>query len=72
VSFVLVGTFIVINLFIAVVINSLEEAREHELALLQAPPSQVEILRELRRTRALVERLEARFADPDRGGRDTS
>jgi voltage-gated sodium channel len=72
VSFVLVGTFIVINLFIAVVINSLDEAREHELSLLQAPPSQVEILRELRRTRALVERLEARFADRDRGGRDTS
>jgi voltage-gated sodium channel len=62
VSFVLVGTFIVINLFIAVVINSLEEAREHELALLQAPPSQDEILRELRRTRALVEKLEARLA----------
>lgn len=62
VSFVLVGTFIVINLFIAVVINSLDEAREHELSLLLAPPSQDEILRELRRTRALVEKLEARLA----------
>ena len=37
VSFVVVGTFVVINLFIAVVINSLDEAKQERLHDLQAP-----------------------------------
>ena len=38
VSFVVVGTFVVINLFIAVVINSLDEAKQDRLQELAAPP----------------------------------
>ena len=61
VSFVVVGTFVVINLFIAVVINSLDEARQDRLRELRAPPTHDELLRELARTRAALARLEERL-----------
>ena len=61
VSFVIIGTFVVINLFIAVVINSLDEARQDRLRELQAPPTHDELLRELARTRATLTRLEQRL-----------
>ena len=50
VSFVIIGTFVVINLFIAVVLNNLEEAKQERLEALQQPPSKNEILKELRDT----------------------
>jgi voltage-gated sodium channel len=65
VSFVVVGTFVVINLFIAVVLNNLEEAKKDQLATLQAPPSKDEILEELRATQAALARLQEKL---DRGG----
>ena len=61
VSFVVVGTFVVINLFIAVVLNNLEQAKQEQLATLQAPPSKDEILRELRQTQAALARLQTRL-----------
>ena len=61
VSFVVIGTFVVINLFIAVVINSLDEARQDRLRELQAPPTHDELMQELARTRAALARLEARL-----------
>ncbi len=66
VSFVVIGTFVVINLFIAVVINSLDEARQDRLRELQAPPTHDELLRELARTRAALARLEERLERPSR------
>jgi voltage-gated sodium channel len=66
VSFVVIGTFVVINLFIAVVINSLEDAREQELEQLTAPPHHTELMAELRNTRDALARLEARLTQGER------
>ncbi len=61
VSFVILGTFVVINLFIAVVINNLDEAKAERLAELQGPVTQDEILKDLRETQEALKRLEARL-----------
>ena len=58
VSFVILATFVVINLFIAVVINNLDEAKEKRLRELQKPPSRDELLEELRSTQRSLRRLE--------------
>ena len=61
VSFVIVATFVVLNLFVAVVINNLEEAkhdRQHEIV---AHPPQAKLLAELSRTREALGRLERRL-----------
>ena len=63
VSFVVVGTFVVINLFIAVVLNNLEQAKAERLQQLQSPASREEILRELRNTQEALRRLERRLND---------
>ncbi|MEK6594420.1 MAG: ion transporter [Pseudomonadota bacterium] len=63
VSFVLLGTFVMLNLFIAVVINNLEASKTAELEALASPVTHHEVLKELERTRdalaALQRRLEA-------------
>jgi voltage-gated sodium channel len=63
VTFVLVGTFVMLNLFIAVVINNLDASKSAELEELRDPVTHDEVLRELARTRdalaALQRRLEA-------------
>ena len=61
VSFVVVGTFVVVNLFIAVVINSLDEAKQDRLRELSAPPTHAELLAELSRTRNALARLQERI-----------
>ena len=61
VSFVVVGTFVVINLFIAVVLNNLDEAKQERLLELQSTPSHKEIVSELTRTREALARLEQRL-----------
>ena len=61
VSFVVLGTFVVINLFIAVVINNLDEAKAERLAELQEPVTQKEILKDLRETQKALKRLEERL-----------
>jgi voltage-gated sodium channel len=61
VSFVVLGTFVVINLFIAVVINNLDEAKAERLAELQGPVTQKEILKDLRETQKALKRLEERL-----------
>ena len=63
VSFVVVGTFVIVNLFIAVVLNNLEEAKEQRLRELAAPLSREELLRELRATQASLSRLEERLRE---------
>ncbi len=62
VSFVIVGTFVVVNLFIAVVINNLERAKEESLKELGPPVSRDELLRELRATQDSLRRLETRIS----------
>ncbi len=61
VSFVILGTFVVINLFIAVVINNLDEAKAERLTELQGPVTQKEILKDLRETQKALKRLEERL-----------
>ena len=69
VSFVVVGTFVVVNLFIAVVLNNLDEAKTQRLNELTAPPSREELLRELLETQASLKRLEDRLRDaPPKAG----
>ncbi|MEM7209891.1 MAG: ion transporter [Pseudomonadota bacterium] len=58
VSFVVVGTFVIVNLFIAVVLNNLEEAKHEQLEALRGEPSHGEIMRELEATRAALDRLQ--------------
>jgi voltage-gated sodium channel len=61
VSFVICGTFVVINLFVAVVINSLEEAKATQLDIARPPASREDILAELRAAREALARLEERL-----------
>ncbi|MYB39599.1 MAG: ion transporter [Gammaproteobacteria bacterium] len=63
VSFVVMGTFVVVNLFIAVVLNNLDEAKQERLAELRSEPSYKEIVTELERTRTTLARLEQRLQD---------
>lgn len=70
VSFVVIGTFVVINLFIAVVLNNLDEAKTERLQELQQTPSRDEILRELRDTQQALRRLQRQLEALD-GGEDT-
>ncbi len=60
-SFVVVGTFVVINLFIAVVINNLDEAKAERLQALEPPASPETIARDLRAIQKTLRRLESRF-----------
>ena len=58
VSFVVLGTFVVINLFIAVVINNLDEVKQERLRDLERSPTADSLLRELRVTQQSLRRLE--------------
>ena len=57
-SFVVLGTFVVINMFIAVVINNLDEAKQERLRGLEQPPTADALLSELRATQQSLRRLE--------------
>jgi voltage-gated sodium channel len=61
VSFVILGTFVVVNLFIAVVINNLDEAKAEQLRELQAIPSKDEVINELRATQRALDNLQAKL-----------
>ncbi len=69
VSFVVLGTFVVVNLFIAVVINNLEEAKAERVAA-EAPapanPAQLQatLEQELQAARAALERIETHLRHP--------
>ena len=70
VSFVVFGTFVVINLFIAVVINNLDEAKQERLRKLEQAPTADSLLSELRATQQSLRRLEEqlqRRQDEDEG-----
>lgn len=63
VTYVIAGTFVVINLFIAIIINNLDEAKAERLRELEPPVSREELLRELRTTQDALRRLEQRLDD---------
>lgn len=61
ISFVLIGTFVMLNLFIAVVINNLEASKVAELDELRTAPTHDEVLTELRRTQSALADLQRRL-----------
>ncbi len=61
VSFVLIGTFVMLNLFIAVVINNLDASKTSELEELRDPVTHEEVLDELKRTRDALAALQRRL-----------
>ena len=61
VSFVVVGTFVVINMFIAIIINNLDEAKRDRLEELRTPPTSDQLLREIQATQEALRRLEERL-----------
>ena len=62
VSFILLGTFVVLNLFIAVVINNLEQSKLEQLEELTQPTTHEEVLQELDRTRKALQDLQRKIA----------
>jgi voltage-gated sodium channel len=62
VSFVLLGTFVVLNLFIAVVINNLEASKVEQLEELEKPTTHADVLRELERTNRALKDLQTKLA----------
>ena len=68
VSFVLIGTFVMLNLFIAVVINNLEASKVAELEELRDPVTHEEVLEELKRTRDALADLQRRLETLPTGG----
>lgn len=61
VSFVVMGTFVMINLFIAVVLNSLDDAKQEQLKALQGAVGKEEILDELKTTQQALQRLQEKM-----------
>jgi voltage-gated sodium channel len=66
VSFVVSGTFVVINLFIAVVLNNLEKAKTERLEELRVPPTRETLLAELRQTQEALGKLQEQLAHATR------
>ncbi len=58
VSFVVVGTFVVVNLFIAVVINNLEESKYAHLKKLEHPDLHDQLMQTLVSTKGSIQNLE--------------
>lgn len=58
VSFVVLGTFVIINLFIAVVLNNLDEAKHERLMELQQASKVSDMLHELKNTQKVLKKLE--------------
>lgn len=57
-SFIVLGVFVVVNLFIAVVLNNLEKARADELAEADSRRPEADLLQRLERLKADVEEIE--------------
>jgi voltage-gated sodium channel len=70
VSFVVLGTFVVVNLFIAVVLNNLDEAKAERLEALREVPSVENVLKELEQTQQALASLKKQLDAMNK--RDTS
>jgi voltage-gated sodium channel len=60
-SFIIIGTFIIINLFISVIVRKSEEAYQQVQRESGIPLTQQEIMHEIRENRRILEDLENRF-----------
>ena len=58
----MIGTFVVLNLFIAVVINNLEQSKIEQLEELEKPITHEDVLQELELTRNALKRLQTKIA----------
>ncbi len=65
VSFVVVGTFVVINMFIAIIINSLDDAKRERPPEIEGPVSREQMMQEIRAARETLARLERRLEGDD-------
>jgi voltage-gated sodium channel len=63
VSFIVIGTFIIINLFISVIVRKSEEAYQQVQRESGIPLTQQEIMHEIREIRRILEDLEQRFEE---------
>jgi voltage-gated sodium channel len=63
VSFIVIGTFIIINLFISVIVRKSEEAYEQVQRESGIPLTQKEIVQEIKEIRRILEELEKRIGD---------
>jgi voltage-gated sodium channel len=62
VTFIMIGTFVVLNLFIAVVINNLEASKIEQLEELEKPVTHEDVLTELERTSRALRDLQTKLA----------
>jgi voltage-gated sodium channel len=60
-SFIVIGTFIIINLFISVIVRKSEEAYKHVQRESGVPLTQQEVMHEIREIRRILEELEKRI-----------
>ena len=65
VSFVVVGTFVVINMFIAIIINSLDDAKRERQTETEGPVTREQLLQELRAAKETLNKLERRLEADD-------
>ena len=65
-SFILIGTFIVINLFISVIVRKSEEAYQQVQRESQIPLTQQEIMEEIREIHRILQEIEERIGREDR------
>ena len=68
-SFILVGTFIVINLFISVIVRKSEEAYQQVQQESQIPLTQQEIMQEIKEIHRILEELERRIGGDTKGNK---
>jgi voltage-gated sodium channel len=66
-SFILIGTFIVINLFISVIVRKSEEAYQQIQRESQIPLTQQEIIEEIREIHRILQDIEERIGREDKG-----
>ncbi|HEX2169413.1 MAG TPA: ion transporter [Nitrososphaera sp.] len=66
-SFILIGTFIVINLFISVIVRKSEEAYQQVQRESQIPLTQQEIMEEIREIHRILQEIEQRIGRDDKG-----
>ena len=57
-SFVVIATFVIINLFIGIVVTNVQEAKEAQLATLREELDSAEVIRELKQTREALKRVQ--------------
>lgn len=67
VSFIVIGTFIIINLFISVIVRKSEEAYQQVQRESGIPLTQQEIMHEIKEIRRILEDLEQRFEEKGDG-----